>query len=178
MTALYPSAPGSTLRAARPPAGNLCIFSSEMQTAPHPHPESRSAAGRRKAGFPVSAGPVGLLLDLLGVFPKRPLALGRLPKEGRGHRGRRRGPTPAEATQRPPARHNSNGPRRRRSLLTSRYPPWCWRHARRPGPRREGPGVAGLRPGGSPRASPRVGQGRLTQAQGGAAKIAGPRARG
>lgn len=67
---------------------------------------------------------------------------------------------------------------RRRSLLTSRYPPWCWRHALRPGPRRKGPGAAGQRLGGSPSASPRVGRDGITQAPGGAARNADPRVRG
>lgn len=53
-----------------------------MQTAPHPHPESRSAAGRRKAGFPVSRGARGLALGLVGSFPQKTIGSGASPQGG------------------------------------------------------------------------------------------------
>lgn len=146
-----------TLRPVRLPQG-ICTFSPGKRRA-HPSRALNRPAPAARGRCRASAALRGSLLALLGALPRKPLVLAV-----RGGAGRRL-LSAARASGRP----GSNGPRRRRPLLTSRYPPWCWRHARRPGPRRDGPGAAGQRPGGSPSASPRVGRDRITQAQRGAA---------
>lgn len=106
---------------------------------------------------------MGFLVDLLKVSPKKPLVPGGLLTLGCGQSGCKANPG---ARQQPEAtvRTARLGPRR--SLLTSRYPPWCWRHAGRPGPRRKAPGTASRRQGVSRSARPRARQDRITQAQG------------